>query len=87
MLLTISKFVGEEGVQATDGSKNPKPVLYFQENVPKMKLASAADILLFWLWSPLMLIFIVSSAFGRTITWRQMRYKLLGPTETIILNR
>ncbi len=58
-----------------------------KEDVPKMKLASAADILLFWLWSPLMLIFIVSSAFGRTITWRQMRYKLLGPTETIILNR
>ncbi len=58
-----------------------------KEDFPKMKLASAADILLFGLWSPLMLIFVVSSAFGRTITWRQIRYKLLSPTETIILNQ
>ena len=56
-----------------------------KEDVPKMKLAAAADIFLFWLWSPLMLIFIVSSAFGRTITWRGIPYKLLGPLETITL--
>jgi ceramide glucosyltransferase len=49
--------------------------------------AMAADILFFWLWSPLMLLFILSSAFGRTITWRGIRYKLLGPTETIILSK
>jgi len=51
-----------------------------------MKAAWAADILLFWLWSLLMLFFIISSAFGRTIQWRGIRYKLLGPTETIVLN-
>ncbi len=50
------------------------------------RAASASDILLFWLWSPLLLFFIISSAFGRTITWRGIRYKLLGPTETIVLN-
>lgn len=52
-----------------------------------MKAACIADLLFFWLWSPLMLVFILSSAFGRTITWRGIRYKLLSPTETIVLNK
>ena len=52
---------------------------------PKMKAACAADILFFWLWSLLLLFFIISSAFGRTIQWRGIRYKLLGPLETITL--
>ncbi len=47
--------------------------------------AMAADILFFWLWSLLLLFFIISSAFGRTIQWRGIRYKLLGPLETITL--
>jgi cellulose synthase/poly-beta-1,6-N-acetylglucosamine synthase-like glycosyltransferase len=51
------------------------------------KAACTADLLFFWLWSPLMLLFIISSAFGRTITWRGIRYKLLGPTQTIVLNK
>jgi len=50
-----------------------------------MNAAIAADILLFWLWSFLMLFFIISSAFGRTIVWGKIRYKLLGPLETITL--
>jgi hypothetical protein len=49
-----------------------------------MRAACAADILAFWLWSLLMLILIISSAFGRTICWRGIRYKLLGSTETIV---
>lgn len=53
----------------------------------KIRLAAAADILLFWLWSVLMLVSIVSSAFGRTIRWRGIRYKMLGPAETIVLDR
>jgi len=56
-----------------------------KDDAPKMKAAIVADILLFWAWSILLLFFIVSSAFGRTITWRQIRYKLIGPTETIVL--
>ena len=52
-----------------------------------MKAAMAADILACWIWSLLLLSFIISSAFGRTITWRGIRYKLLGPTETIVLDR
>jgi len=49
-----------------------------------MKAARAADIMGFWLWSLLMLALIISSAFGRTICWRGVRYKLLGPTEIIV---
>ena len=49
-----------------------------------MRVACAADILGFWLWSPLLLLLIVSSVFGRTIRWRGIRYKLLGPAETIV---
>lgn len=53
----------------------------------KMKLAMAADILAYWVWSLLLLFFIISSAFGKTICWRGIRYKLLSPTETIVLTR
>lgn len=56
-----------------------------KEDLPKMKAAMAADILLFWVWSVLLLVIIISSAFGRTVTWRGIRYKLLGPTKTIVL--
>ncbi|MBA7621022.1 hypothetical protein ES703_28379 [subsurface metagenome] len=53
----------------------------------KMKLAMAADILACWIWSLLLLFFIISSAFGKTICWRGIHYKLLGPTKTIVLAR
>ncbi|MFH1718064.1 MAG: glycosyltransferase [Planctomycetota bacterium] len=49
-----------------------------------MRVARLADILAFWVWSVLLLAFIISSAFGRTICWRGIRYKLLGPTETVV---
>ncbi|HUT30092.1 MAG TPA: glycosyltransferase [Sedimentisphaerales bacterium] len=56
-----------------------------EKDLPKMKYAMIADILGCWLWSLLLLLLILSSAFGRTITWRGIRYKLLGPTETVVL--
>ena len=56
------------------------------ENWSKIKIAAAVDIAFFWLWSILMLFFIVASAFGRTICWRGIRYKLISPTETIVVN-
>jgi len=49
-----------------------------------MRAACLADILACWLWSLLLLFFIISSAFGRTIVWRRIRYKLVGPTEIIV---
>ena len=57
-----------------------------QKDWANLKLACAADILFFWLWSLLLLFFIISSAFGRTICWRGIRYKMLGPTETIVVS-
>jgi ceramide glucosyltransferase len=52
-----------------------------------MRAACAADVLGFWLWSILLLLLIVSAAFGRTICWRGIRYKLLSATETIVLGQ
>ena len=52
-----------------------------------MRFAMFADILFFWVWSVLMLFLIISSAFGRTIVWRGIHYKLLGPTETVVIGR
>ncbi|MBN1804973.1 MAG: glycosyltransferase family 2 protein [Sedimentisphaerales bacterium] len=49
-----------------------------------MRAACLADILGCWLWSLLLLFYILSSAFGRTIVWRNIRYKLVGPTEIIV---
>lgn len=59
--------------------------ILLKEEFPKMKAAMAADIIAFWAWSILLLALIISSAFGRTIRWRGIRYKLLGPTETIVI--
>jgi len=49
-----------------------------------MRFARIADIYFSWIWSPLLFILICSSALGRTIRWRGIKYKLLSPTETII---
>ena len=57
----------------------------FAEDWAKLKVAAIADITLFWFWSLLMLVLILSSVFGRTICWRGIRYKLLGPTKTIVV--
>ena len=51
-----------------------------------MNATIAADILAFWIWSLVLLFLIISSAFGRTICWRGIRYKILGPTETIVVD-
>jgi ceramide glucosyltransferase len=54
---------------------------------PKLKRAALADIALFWFWSLLMLTLILSSAFGRTIRWRGISYKLISKSETIVLEK
>ncbi len=58
-----------------------------KSDAAQMKAAAVADVLFFWVWSFLLLFFIISSAFGRTIRWRGIRYKLLGPTRTIVLTK
>ncbi len=53
----------------------------------RMKFVAIADITTCWLWTPLMLVFILSSAFGRTMTWRGIKYKLLGPDKTVVIKK
>jgi ceramide glucosyltransferase len=83
VLFFIAQFI-----RAVLRQKMAYKLLNFENQVSRIENRESmlADILLFWLWSPLMLLFIISSAFGRTITWRGIRYKLLGPTQTIVLN-
>lgn len=52
----------------------------------RMRPAMLADILGTCIWSWLLFVLILLSAFGRTITWRGIRYRLKGPTETEIIN-
>ncbi|MDD5135384.1 MAG: glycosyltransferase [Phycisphaerae bacterium] len=47
----------------------------------KMRTAAIADCLGGPIWSLILLGCIISSAFGRTIKWRGIKYKLIGPTE------
>lgn len=56
-----------------------------KDDLAKLKPAMLADILFFWLWSVMLWALIVSTIFGRTIRWRGIRYKMLSPTETIVL--
>lgn len=59
----------------------------FHHEHQAMRAACAADVLAFWLWSLLLLLLIVSAAFGRTIYWRGIRYRLLSATETIVVDK
>ena len=52
-----------------------------------MKPAIIADIMGASVWSWLMFICILYSAFGRKITWRGIPYKLIGPTQTEIIKK
>lgn len=53
----------------------------------RLRIARWADILFFWLWSILLLGIILSSAFGRTLVWRNIRYRIESPVCVRILNR
>lgn len=52
---------------------------------PQLFRAAAADVLGCWFWSTLLFLYILSSAFGRTIRWRGIRYRLDGPSQTAVL--
>jgi cellulose synthase/poly-beta-1,6-N-acetylglucosamine synthase-like glycosyltransferase len=60
-------------------------VQILSEYGPQLWRAAAADVLGCWLWSALLFFFILSSAFGQTIRWRGIRYRLAGPTQTDVL--
>lgn len=59
----------------------------FPDDAETMKPLMAADFFGNYLWSLILLICIVSSAFGRTIRWRGIRYKLISPRETVIVDQ
>ena len=52
---------------------------------PGLKAANHTDMLLSWLWPPLLLGVILASAVCNTITWRGIRYKVLGPMNVVVL--
>jgi ceramide glucosyltransferase len=51
------------------------------EHLPQLLPAAVADVLGCWLWSLVLFVLILSSAVGRTIRGRGIRYKLLRPTQ------
>jgi len=77
-------FLGCQLIRAILRQKRMRKLL--EKDRHKMTAACLADVLFSWAWSLLMLFFIFSSAFGNTVRWRGIRYKLLGPTETIVLD-
>jgi cellulose synthase/poly-beta-1,6-N-acetylglucosamine synthase-like glycosyltransferase len=52
----------------------------------KMKVVRRADYFFFWGWSILLLLLILSSAAGRVITWRGIRYRLNGPLDIQVID-
>lgn len=50
----------------------------------QLKPAAILDILGCWLWSPLMFILILSSAFAKTIKWRGIKYRVTGRDEITV---
>ncbi|MBC8394390.1 MAG: glycosyltransferase family 2 protein [Deltaproteobacteria bacterium] len=52
----------------------------------RLKVARYADILFFWFFTLILLFVILISAVGRTITWRNITYKLRSPTDIQILS-
>lgn len=61
--------------------------ILLEKDSKRMNTACVVDLLFFWLWSPIMIFFIISSAFGREVCWRSIRYKLYSPTKTEIITR
>jgi cellulose synthase/poly-beta-1,6-N-acetylglucosamine synthase-like glycosyltransferase len=77
-------FIG----QLTRSVMRQKMVTRFLRNESeKLKTAKWVDIGGNIIWSWILLYFIAASAIGNTITWRGVTYKLIGPTDTVILNK
>jgi ceramide glucosyltransferase len=60
--------------------------LLLPQDAARLQVAARADLFGTLVWSWLLLICILSSVFGRQITWRGIRYRLLGPDRTQILS-
>jgi ceramide glucosyltransferase len=58
-----------------------------REHLPRLFPAAIADVLGGWFWSLMLFTLLLSSAFGRTIRWRGIRYRLDGPDQTAVLSK
>lgn len=56
------------------------------EHLVRLYPAAVADVLGGWFWSLVLFTMLLSSAFGRTIRWRGIRYKLVSPSEVRVLS-
>jgi hypothetical protein len=56
------------------------------EHLPQLLPAAIADVFGCWFWSFVLFVLMLSSAVGRTIRWRGIRYRLVSPTQIRILN-
>ena len=54
----------------------------FETERESLKATIVCDILFAWFYSILMLVILVTSIFGRTITWRGIKYRMHGPLHT-----
>lgn len=59
--------------------------ILLEKDKNRMKPAARADLALFWLFSIILLMILISSALGRTIRWRGIRYRLNSPTDIKIM--
>jgi cellulose synthase/poly-beta-1,6-N-acetylglucosamine synthase-like glycosyltransferase len=50
----------------------------------RMEAAAIADVAGCWAWSAILLVLVTASAFGRTIHWRGIRYRLRGPLDVAV---
>lgn len=53
----------------------------FPTEWPRLKTTAVVDILFSPIWGLILLFCIISSSIGRTIEWRGIKYKLIGPNE------
>ncbi len=58
-----------------------------REHLARLFPAAVADVLGGWFWSLVLFTMLLSSAFGRTIRWRGIRYRLDSPTQTTVLSK
>jgi ceramide glucosyltransferase len=57
-----------------------------ERNKEALRYSRVADITFFWGWSILLLVFFIMSAFGKTICWRGIQYKIYGLTEMTVID-
>jgi cellulose synthase/poly-beta-1,6-N-acetylglucosamine synthase-like glycosyltransferase len=84
LLLSIS-FVFFAGEFTRAILRQKMAALLLTKDRTNLTAAAACDISGCWLWTILNLFLLLCSAFGRTICWRGLRYKLINQGETVLI--